>query len=169
MDEQTQAQQPKRVSWEKLLLDDIREQLALDPALEHFSGMGSANRYGVPGWELTVLQRFQFGDLRIETPRATIVVEAESGGGLTNLVKYWPLLQARHPKRFVLVHVFQIGTPADYIAHRRLWEYVAARMREDLSARCGVSWPNDWEATLHTYSKDSGIEPIVERIKGLLG
>lgn len=57
-----------------------------------FSGQGGGNSFGVDGWELTLLQQFQFGDLRVETSAATIVVEVESGGGVDNLVKYWPLL-----------------------------------------------------------------------------
>lgn len=159
---------PKRVSWEKLLLDEIRQQLSLDPAIEHFSGMAAVNRYDVPAWELTVLQRFQFGDLRIETPTTTLVVEAESAGGLTNLVKYWPLLEAKPPKRFVLIHVFHIGTPSDYIAHRKLWDYVVDRMRRDLEQRCGLTWPKAWEASIHTYTKSEGIPEIVERIRSVL-
>ena len=51
-------------------------------------------------------RQFQFGDLRIETGTATIVVEAESAGGVTNLAKYRPFLAARPAKRLVLGHLF---------------------------------------------------------------
>lgn len=108
-----------------------------------------------PGWDLPTNQRFQFGDLRIESDDATVVVEFESAGGVTNLVKYWPLLLKREqPKRFVLAHVFRIASANDYIAHRHLWEFVIERMREDLEAR-GIPWGKGWEARAFTYPADA--------------
>src|SRR3954452_7303983 len=70
--------------------------------IEVFSGQGGGNRFGLSGWELTLGQQFQFGDLRVETPTTTVVVEVESGGGIGNLAKYWPLLATGAiGKRFV--------------------------------------------------------------------
>ena len=70
--------------------------------------MGLANRFEIRGWELPVLQHFQFGDLRIGGEHTTVVIELKSAGGLTNLVKYWPLLaEGRLTKRFVLAHIFR--------------------------------------------------------------
>jgi hypothetical protein len=47
------------------------------------------------------------------------VIEVESGGGLTNLVKYWPMPGAElGDKRFVLADLFMISSESDYIAHR---------------------------------------------------
>lgn len=83
-----------------------------------------------------------------------MVVEVESGGGVTNLAKYWPHLAAgRPPKRFVLAHLFLVSSTGGYISHRRLWEFLVARMREDRAAR-GVLWGRDWQAALFTYEED---------------
>jgi hypothetical protein len=113
--------------------------------------MGAANRFPLPAWNLVGSQQFQFGDLRLETSGATVVVEAESGGGVTNLAKYWPYLEARPPKRFVLTHLFQVLSANDYVSHIRLWEYLVERMRNDLERRVGLQWPNDWEARAFRY------------------
>ena len=83
-----------RVSHEALVLPKLWEALAGLPCVTYATGMGASNRFPLDGWRLVGLQQFQFGDLRIETSTATIVVEAESGGGVTNLAKYWPYLEA---------------------------------------------------------------------------
>src|SRR5438445_8667634 len=86
-------------------------------------GQGNANKFAITEWSLPVLRHFQFGDLRIETPSRTVVIEVESGGGTGNLVKYWPMLAAGKPaKQFVLVHIFRISSEGDYGSHMRLWE-----------------------------------------------
>jgi hypothetical protein len=140
-----------RVSHEALILAKLRDALADLPRVTYATGMGAANRFPLQGWNLVGSQQFQFGDLRIETPTTTIVVEAESGGGVTNLTKYWPFLEARPEKRFVLAHLYQVLSANDYVSHVRLWEYLVARMRADLTARCGVGWPERWEARVFRY------------------
>ena len=90
------------VSHEGLILRKLRAALTDMPAVQYASGMGSANRFPLQGWNLVGQQQFQFGDLQIETPTTTIVVEAESAGGVTNLAKYWPYLEGRPAKRSVL-------------------------------------------------------------------
>ena len=139
------------VSHEGLILRKLRAALTDMPAVQYASGMGSANRFPLQGWNLVGQQQFQFGDLRIETPTTTIVVEAESAGGVTNLAKYWPYLEGRPAKRFVLVHLFQVWSSNDYVSHLRLWEYLVERMRADLESRMDVRWPDNWEARLFRY------------------
>lgn len=140
----------ERVSHEKAAIEALSTALGSLSEVTTFSGLASANRVD-PGWDLPPNQRFQFGDLRIESPETTVVVEFESAGGVTNLVKYWPLLLKRsQPKRFVLAHVFRVASANDYIAHRRLWEFLVERMREDLDRR-GVPWRGTWEARAFTY------------------
>jgi hypothetical protein len=74
---------------------------------------------------------------------------------VTNLVKYWPLLRKREwPKRFVLAHVFRVTSANDYIAHRRLGDFLVERMRDDLDRR-GVPWGEAWEARAFTYPADA--------------
>lgn len=143
--------QSARVSHEQVALAPLRRVLEGVAGIEVFSGQGGGNRFGLSGWELTLGQQFQFGDLRVETPTTTIVVEVESGGGVGNLVKYWPLLAAGTlEKRLVLIHVFRITSAGDYTAHRQLWRFLVERMRADLAGR-SVAYPDAWEAQVFTY------------------
>ena len=145
---------PGRVSHERELLAILRVAVADLPG-QCVSGQGSTNRFGIDGWDLSGIQQFQFGDLRIEVPGATVLVEAESAGGVGNLVKYWPLLRSRRlEKRLILIHLFMIGSTGDYIAHRKLWSFLMERMTLDL-ASVGLSRPDDWDGYLFTYRKGS--------------
>lgn len=82
-----------------------------------------------------------------------MVVEYESAAGVTNLVKYWPLLASGSiSKGFIIVHVFQVGGEGDYLSHRLLWAFLADRMTVDL-ARQGIERPSAWEAKLFTYRR----------------
>jgi hypothetical protein len=83
----------KPVSYEAELLTALQASIA-DLGVASVQGQGAANRFRVNGWELSPAQQFQYGDLRIELAATTLVVEAESAGGVTNLVKYWPLLRS---------------------------------------------------------------------------
>lgn len=141
-----------KTSHEAAILAKLGDAIGDIPGATVHRGLGTANRFGIPGWELAPGQRFQFGDLRIESEHVTVVVEAESGGGVTNLVKYWPhLASGKPPKRFVLAHLYLVGSTGDFISHRRLWSFQCERMREDLERR-RVLWGRDWEAALFTYT-----------------
>ena len=117
---------------------------AVAPAAPHYRGLKSENRVAPSAWGLGPNQSFQFGDFRVELPDRTVVVETESAGGLTNLVKYWPLLPEL-AKPVALVHVFGLLSENDYLSHRLLWESIADRMR---SGRF-IAW-------LFTYDLNSG-------------
>jgi hypothetical protein len=95
-------------------------------------GYGAANRFD-PGFGLVGQQRFQFGDLRVDLPDRIVVVEVESGGGSTNLVKYWPLATSLD-RPLLLLHGFGQGSANDYLSHLRLWDFLWAKMRDDLWA-----------------------------------
>jgi hypothetical protein len=95
------AEPARRISYEGALLAPLQDALA-GLGVECVTGQGANNKFGIEGWGLSAIQQFQFGDLRIELPSATVLVETESAGGVGNLVKYWPLLrqrvgQANHP------------------------------------------------------------------------
>jgi hypothetical protein len=98
-----------------------------------FGGFAGDNRFDC-GFELMPNQRFQFGDLRIELPDRTIIIEMESAGGLTNLVKYWPLEQ-RCERPLFLLHIFGQSSAQDYIAHLRLWDFTWMQMASLLEQR----------------------------------
>jgi hypothetical protein len=125
-----------KVSHEAAILAQLDAAVGVIPDATVHRGQGMSNRFAVPGWGLPLGQYFQFGDLRIETDRVTVVVEAESAGGITNLVKYWPLLASGgRTKRLVVAHLFRVGSEGDFMSHRRLWAFLRDRMRDDLGSR----------------------------------
>lgn len=156
-----------RVSHERLVVDILREQVEDIASPKGIYGQSVANRLRIPEWGLSLAQGFQFGDLRYELPDKTIVIETESAGGLTNLVKYWPYLRRKPDKFFALVHLFEIHSPNDYIAHQRLWAFIVDRMREDLDA-LGVKWSLDWVAFLRCYIDENDLRKVGEFIRGML-
>ena len=155
------ASGPPWVSFEAQAIASLRAAIGDRVSVEPVSGMGKLNRVAPGAWELKVMQRFQFGDLRYETERTRLVVEVESGGGLTKLVKYWPMLgEELSDKKFVLAHLFMVSSEFDYIVHRRLWEFLVERMGSDLDQR-GCRWGREWHARMFTYghaSTPTGIE-----------
>ncbi len=151
-----------RFSHERAAIEQLRAAIGDRAAAEPSQGMGGLNRIAPNSWELKVMQRFQFGDLRYESDTVRVIVEVESGGGLTNLVKYWPMLGAElGDKRFVLAHLFKVSSESDYIAHQRLWEYLIDRMRRDLGAR-ECKWDVDWHAEMFTYGHSSASTGMAE-------
>lgn len=154
----------KHVSHEAELLNALQTCLA-DLCVAGVHGQGAANKFGVNGWELLPLQQFQYGDLRIELAATTVIVEAESAGGITNLVKYWPLLRSGTlAKRLVILHVYMLGSNADYIAHRKLWSFLVDRMTEDLAAN-GIGRPERWDAQLITYHKGGSLDEVTALLR----
>jgi hypothetical protein len=160
-----------RTSFEAQAIASLRDAIGDRVSVEPVSGMGGLNRVAPESWELKVMQRFQFGDLRYETNKVRVIVEVESGGGLTNLVKYWPMLgEELKDRRFVFAHLFMVSSEFDYIAHRRLWEYVVERMRGELDQR-GCRWERDWHARMFTYghaSAPTGIDDAATYIANAL-
>lgn len=158
-----------RISHEKLVLDRLAGALGSLLGVTVHRGLGANNRFVVDGWQLEPHQAFQFGDFRLEAPGLDLVVETESGGGVTNLAKYWPLLAAKRPRRFVLVHLFQVLSRSDYVSHLALWDWLVERMREDLERRCGVLWLRDWEARRFVYGRSIDTVPeVVSYIHSML-
>ncbi len=126
------------------------ERQALEPfagvaeefGISTFRGQGAANRIAVAGNAY-----FQFGDLRVDLPRCHLVVEVESAGGLTNLVKYWHCIERGLIKRPVwLLHLFRQASPDDYRSHLELWDFLASEMSRALGDR--------FRAELFTYGRD---------------
>ena len=77
---------------------------------------------------------FQFGDIRIETPKRTIVIEIESWGpGLGNLLKYWPWLKGlsgtQPAKPLVLIHIWGGSYPT--------WKIVYELLEKELFGKRG--------------------------------
>jgi len=118
------------------------EGIALEPfkalseelGLPHFSGQGLTNL--MPKGQTP---SFQFGDLRIELPSCTVVVEVESSGGVTNIAKYWESFEShRIEKPVKLIHVFLQKSDHDYESHIILWRFLNAQIQKALGPK--------WEA-----------------------
>jgi hypothetical protein len=63
-----------RVSHERAALEALASALGRIPNVQAYHGMGTANRLAIPGWDLAPIQRFQYGDLRLEGPHATVII-----------------------------------------------------------------------------------------------
>lgn len=106
---------------------------------------------------------FQFGDLGVETQTHHVVVEVESAGGVTNLVKYWYSLEKQYiSKPVVLFHIFRQSSKADYASHLKLWDFLWSKMKVALHGRM--------EATRYTYRdlEDKDLELAVNEFKKYL-
>jgi hypothetical protein len=101
---------------------------------------------------------FQFGDFRVDISSKHIVMEVESGGGVTNLVKYWYCAdQNLIQKPMVLLHLFQINSINDYASHVTLWSFINQRMVSDLTGRfTGYSY---------TYRPQHMLEDLYEALR----
>ena len=101
---------------------------------------------------------FQFGDLRVNTPNRHIIVEVESAGGVTNLVKYWYCLEeGLIVKPIYLFHLFAQASANDYRSHLQLWDFLAEKMRKALG--------NKFSAEKYTYRNSAELENIVNEFK----
>jgi hypothetical protein len=150
-----------RVSFEKAAVDGLLLALGPLPGIAVYRGLAAANRVVPDGWALSALQSFQFGDLPLESSTVRVVVEVESAGGVTNLAKYWPMLQSGlRDKRFVLLHLFRLTSRGDYLAHREMWAFLRDRMQEDLAHRCGLEWDRGWTAEMLTYGPGTDVDGL---------
>lgn len=124
-----------------------------------FKGQGNDNRIPVRGNTY-----FQFGDLRVNTESHHIVIEVESAGGITNLVKYWYYLENRPStvsKPIVLLHIFRQNSEADYGSHLALWDFMWDQMRRALG-------DDEIKATRYTYRDLEDLEFVAKEFEGYL-
>lgn len=121
-----------------------------------FKKQNKENRIGADGNTY-----FQFGDFRLEMENFDLVVEVESSGGVTNLLKYWYCL-AEHAdqinKPLVLLHVYMQSSEHDYESHLKLWDFLSERMqkskdfKQKLVMKCYKYWnPKDLEKFLKDF------------------
>jgi hypothetical protein len=87
---------------------------------------------------------YQFGDLRVELPNKTIIIEVESSGGVTNLAKYWECIDAgRINKQLMLLHIYRQVSANDYKSHMLVWKFLCKKMEE--------AHPEKFQGKLVTY------------------
>jgi hypothetical protein len=143
----------ERVSRQKIEAELLRPfiEVVQRRGLTHSMGQGSKNQ--VP---IRPRVYFQFGDLRVELPHCTLLVEVESSGGVTNLAKYWEIIETcRIDKPVRLLHVFRQKSINDYEAHLVIWRFLSEKMKQALGPR--------FACALHVYrdGDPSSILPAV--------
>lgn len=138
------------------------EEVACEHGFEVIKGQGSDNRVPIRGNTY-----FQFGDLRVDTEEYHVVIEVESAGGVTNLVKYWYCLEGleQQPdiieKPVILFHIFRQSSEADYGSHLALWDFLWSKMNEALG--------NRMNAARYVYNDLNDIEAAVREFERYLG
>ena len=124
----------ERINYERAAILEF-ENIAQKHGLRVFKKQGADNRIFLGG-----NLYFQFGDLRVNTPTHHVVIEAESAGGATNLVKYWYCLAdetlcKQILKPIILLHLFRQSSESDYGAHLKLWDFLSHEMNKVLGSR----------------------------------
>lgn len=147
----------KRIEYEKEAVLKF-ENVAKEHCLSAFKGTASNNRISL-GDNLY----FQFGDLRVDTLRYHVVIEAESAGGVTNLVKYWYCLALNPPPTqislpIILIHVFKQTGPHSYESHLKLWEFLWSEMQKTLGDK-------KIRASKFAYHELSELKPAIDEFE----
>ncbi|GAH77829.1 unnamed protein product, partial [marine sediment metagenome] len=103
----------------------------------YYFGQKTGNTIPIKG-----LVNFQFGDFRIDTNENHLVIELESAGGVTNLVKYWYCLEDKDislkkiiSKPIILFHIFRQVSENDYLSHLLLWDFLWGKMKSSLASK----------------------------------
>lgn len=150
-----------RQNHESMALERFRA-IALARSHEPFQTQRAGNRIPISGNVY-----YQFGDLRVELPEFTLLVEVESsGGGTTNLAKYWECYSnQRLPKPMKpikLIHLFRHVSPNDYEAHMMVWRFISEKMHLEL--------PSLFEAKLFKYDTrfPASLDPAVNQFESWL-
>jgi hypothetical protein len=117
--------------------------------------------------------RGRAGDLRLETDRAIAIVEVDATGALEPVARHWPELRASdRRRRYLLLHLLEAARGPDGAARDATWDFVVARLEEDL-AREGTKRPRHWDAARLAYGHGSeGPDPVPEvvaRVRRVLG
>ena len=146
-----------RVSHEEFALTRFRE-IAESHGVSVSSGQNSANRIAINGGVY-----FQFGDLRVELPDRTLIIEVESSGGTTNLAKYWECFESgRLKKPMKLLHIFRQKSVNDYESHMVVWRFLCNKMHAELGDRFEGRW------LTYQDGSQSSLEPAFSIFSGWL-
>ena len=79
---------------------------------------------------------FECGDLRVHLKSCFVVVEAESGAMVGNLVKYWYLLEKQLVDRpIILFHLYSQSTPNNLASQKELWQFFMDKMEKTFPGR----------------------------------
>ncbi len=133
--------------------------LAETSGFPYFTGQGMENRLVFGENDIAWIE---YGDLRVVAPGRVLIVEPESAGGLTNLVKFWKFIEdGTIDQPLTLFHLFRCDTEISYISHRLLWEHVLPKMQRELGDR--------FEALKFIYRDAvSDLRPAIEMFRARL-
>lgn len=147
----------QRTDFEIQVIDKFVE-VARKYNLDVQKGQGINNRIPLSGNTY-----FQFGDLRVETKTHHIIIEVESGGGVTNLAKYWYAIENKLQsieKPIILMHIYKQSSKSDYGSHLTLWNFLWEHMRKSLGNRIN--------ANCYTYYDLRELELIIKEFEKYL-
>lgn len=133
----------------KLISNQYNEQFRI------FKGQNEKNTK-----EINKKVKFQFGDLRVELSNYTIVIEVESSGGVTNLLKYWYLIEkGKIEKPLFLIHLYRQTTKNDYNSHVELWKFIWEKMNSNINNGTNKKM----EAYCYTYKDEQNADQDNEK------
>lgn len=122
----------------------------------YFSGQKTENIIPIKG-----LVNYQFGDFRVETKKYHLILELESGGGVTNLTKYWYFLKDRQiikkgiiNKKIILFHIYRQVSANDYLSHLLLWDFLWEKMESEIQTKM--------IAKRYTYKILDDLKPVIK-------
>ncbi len=139
----------------------IPENVMKDEEVKCYSGQIEENRVYIKK-ETNPRTYFEFGDLRLEFEKSRIIVEVDTAGGVTNLAKYFFMLNEKEKefdfkeidpdKSTYLLHIFVCNTNNDYLAHRKLWSYIQSKLIADKLISKMEVWDTNEPVNKHVES-----------------
>jgi hypothetical protein len=104
---------------------------------------------------------FEFGDLRVETTSHHVIVEVETAGGISNLVKYWYYLEEKEIKKpIILLHIYCRSSKSDYGSHLILWDFIQNKMAKTVGDKV--------QATCYSYFTSADLSRALHDFEGHL-
>jgi hypothetical protein len=80
--------------------------------------------------------QLEYGDLRVSMAGKEIIVEVETAGGLTNLMKYmYCLKHGDIDGPIFLLHLYSQNSSGDHKAHVTMWKFFRTLIRAELKDR----------------------------------
>ena len=132
----------------------LSEEELIKKVLKIYIGQKKCNRVDLRNHENSH-SYFEFGDLRLEFESSRIIVEVDTAGGVTNLAKYYYMLNEpdqfnfngiKSDKMTYMLHIFVCKGENDYNAHRRLWGYLSRKLEaKNFKAEMEIWNTNEYE------------------------
>lgn len=161
----------------KIIIDElikiVSKDFQNDQKVPYFSGQNKKNFVYIDK-DSKSGPNFEFGDLRVEFKNVRVIVEVDTAGGVTNLAKYFFMLNEKEKFNFndiepdkstYLLHIFVCKNETDYLAHRKLWFYIQNNIKNELDADKFISKMEVWYTD---ESKSETNEQVKTKFENLL-